>query len=188
MTLLFPNSNLAEAVCIASGPSLTISDCDAVRSWRDAEECRFVVVTNNTFKICPWADALYAMDNEWWRQYGKRVSDEFGGVTFSRYGEYGTRKVSIHGSNSGAGAILLAAEIGAKRIVLLGYDCQQSGKKHWHQDHKHPLGNCESMPHWEKHFQFVADHVEVPIVNASRETALDCFPLRRLEDELFNTV
>lgn len=178
-----------EAVCIASGPSLEAIDCTLVRHWRDAKDGRGVVVTNNTFRACPWADALYAMDNEWWRQYGKEVAETFDGDTYSRYGNYGTKPVLQHGHNSGAGAILLAAHLGAKRIILIGYDCKPGAKKHWHEDHKRPLGNCESMPRWFGHFEKVAQLMpDIRVVNCSRDTALRVFPRGVLIDELHFTV
>lgn len=185
MTSPYPNG-IARAVCIASGPSLTQSDCDTVRAWRDASPDRIVVVVNNTYKMCPWADALYGMDNEWWRQCGAEAAG-FEGEKYSRYGEYGTRKVKEHGDNSGAGAILLASDLGASHIVLIGYDCQHTGgKTHWHGDHKRPLGNTESMWRWPEYFQNVRDRIPgAYIVNASRQTALDVFPRADLNDELY---
>lgn len=174
-----------EAVCIASGPSLRPIDCARVRVWRNADPARGVVVTNNTFRLCPWADALYAMDNEWWRVYGDEVERTFEGVTYSRYGEYGTRRVTQHGSNSGAGAILLAAMLGAKRIMLVGYDCKVEGRRHWHEDHKKPLGNCESVLRWPEYFRKAAELLAgVAVVNCTPGSALDVFPMGALEHEL----
>ena len=51
-------------VCIASGPSLTAEDCELVR-----ESGCPVIVTNTTFRLCPWADMLYAFDRPWWNHY-----------------------------------------------------------------------------------------------------------------------
>lgn len=178
---------MTEAVCIASGPSLTLDDCDAVRAWRDSRSDRFVVVTNNTFQWCPWADYLFAMDNEWWRQHGKAVNEVFSGKTYSRYGNYGSQKTPVfHGDNSGAGAILLADYFAASRILLLGYDCQHTGNKtHWHGDHKKPLGNTQSMPHWPKFFKAASEIISAEVVNVTRETALDVWVTGRMEDELY---
>jgi len=175
-----------EAVCIASGPSLTREDCALVKAWQG--ESRGVVVVNNTYVLCPWADALYAMDNEWWRVHLGCVYNYFTGTLYSRYGNYGTHRVADHGRNSGAGAILLAASLGAKRILLLGYDCQTGERKHWHEDHEKPLGNCESMIHWPGHFQKVKDSIESEVINCSRSTALTVFPRGTLEDELYRAV
>ena len=174
---------MREAVCIASGPSLRPIDCARVRVWRDAGPARGVVVTNNTFRLCPWSDALYAMDNEWWRVYGEEVRRTFEGATYSRYGNYGTKPVLQHGRNSGAGALLLAAQLGAKRILMLGYDCK--GNKHWHANHKKPLGNCESQLRWPEYFRKAKDLLAgVEVINCTEGTALDVFPLGELAHEL----
>jgi hypothetical protein len=125
------------------------------------------------------------MDNEWWRVYGDEVKHTFQGVTYSRYGEYGTRRVAQHGSNSGAGAILLAATLGARQIMLLGYDCKIDGKRHWHEDHKRPLGNCESAHRWPEYFRKAAELLSgVDVVNCTPGSALDVFPMGELEYEL----
>jgi len=173
------------AVCIASGPSLTEDDCTLVRRWRNAGGGRGVIVTNTTFRLCPWADALYGMDNEWWRVYGDEARQTFQGNMFSRYGNYGTLKVKDYGRNSGAGAILLAKEFGATRIILLGYDCGYTTKRHWHDDHKKPLGNCESAAHWPRYFEEAREKLlGVEVLNATRETQLTSFPLVSLEQVL----
>jgi len=52
----------AHVVCIASGPSLTRADVERVREWRQeagAPTKRRVIVVNTSYKIAPWADALY---------------------------------------------------------------------------------------------------------------------------------
>lgn len=176
---------MREVVCIASGPSLAESDCALVRHWRGQDDGRGVVVTNTTFRMCPWADALYGMDNEWWRVYGDEVADVFEGTCYSRFGNYGTFRVNDHGHNSGAGAILLAAALGAERIILLGYDCSVENGKHWHPDHRRPLKNCESVGRWPEHFREAKAKLDgVDIVNASRSTALDVFPVATLESVL----
>ena len=122
------------------------------------------------------------MDNEFWRQYKAEIFKKFEGVCFSRFGNYGTRPVREHGHNSGAGALQLAADLGAHRIVMLGYDCGFNGRKHWHEDHKKPLGNCESIHRWMKQFEAVREqNMGIEILNASRSTKLNVFPLVTLE-------
>lgn len=177
---------MIEAVCIASGPSLTADDCEVVRGWSDSSPARFVVVTNNTFILCPWADYLFAMDNEWWRHYGEEVHDKFNGAKYSRHGNYGSIATPVHhGDNSGVGAVLLADYLGADRIFLLGYDCQHTGGRvHWHGNHKKPLGNTQSMPHWRGFFEQARASIAADVVNITRQTALDVFRRGTLEDEL----
>lgn len=96
-----------------------------------------------------------------------------------------------HFSNSGAAAVSLAAARGARRIVMLGYDCQRTGgKAHWHADHGGGLGNTGSLDKWPALFAQLAAHcarLRVQVVNASRETALTCFPRQPLEQALAET-
>jgi len=91
--------------------------------------------------------------------------------------------------NSGAGAIALAAKAGARRVLLLGYDCQKTGgKAHWHGDHPEGLGNAGSIHKWPAQFaQLKASMAGVEIINCSRATALTCFPRQPLEAALADT-
>lgn len=92
----------------------------------------------------------------------------------------------IHqGGNSGYQAIGLAHAWGAERVVLLGYDMQRTGgKSHWHGDHKGGLPNLgPAMTTWPAKFATIA--AQWPhVVNASRQTALTCFPRVTLADAL----
>src|SRR5690606_3786458 len=106
----------------------------------------------------------------------------------------GVRKVRTaynrnQGQNSGAGAIALAAAWGARRIILLGYDCQYAaGKRHWHGDHpKGTAGNAspQSVAKWPAQFRDLLPHVRgIEIINATRQTALTVFARATLEDAL----
>lgn len=136
------------------------------------------------------------MDLAWWRQYGREARAVFRGQFHSTCGavssEYGTAPVRVNGNvmaahgNSGAGAMMLAYYAGARRIIMLGYDCQHTGgAKHWHGDHPPKLGNANRPEMWERGFAKVAhDLGGVEIINASRVTALSCFPRMALEDVL----
>lgn len=78
----------------------------------------------------------------------------------------------------------MAEQAGAARVILLGFDCGHTGgKSHWHGDHPSGLGNAGMTSQWLDKFKQLADdfkHIE--IINASRETAITCFPRARLED------
>lgn len=176
-------------VCMASGPSLTRKDAERVRQWRNAGDDRRVIVTNTTFQMAPWADVLYAMDSAWWRRYRRDVEEQFRGerLTVARGRAPGATRVDIpRGGNSGAGAISLAYHRGARRLILLGYDCQYTGgKRHWHGDHPVGLGNCVSLPHFPGQFEEINRHLRgCEVINASRETALTLWPRVDLEEAL----
>lgn len=171
-------------VCIASGPSLTPEDCELVR-----KSGHLVVVTNTTFRLCPWADVLYGFDARWWKQYEEELKD-FRGEKLSASGvseNYGAHKQAIGYRNSGVCAIALAMVRGASKVVMLGYDVGfWEGRKHWHEDYP-DLPNAHTIAEWPSQFAHLAKQARlrgVEIVNASRRTALGCFPLVPLEEAL----
>ena len=178
-----------EIVCIASGPSLTNDDAELVRKWRDEKPLeRQVIVTNTTYQLCPWADIVYAMDRAWWDRYIDDVKKNFQGKMFTlakKCHDVEVAQIETY-QNSGAGALALAAKIGAKKLIMLGYDCKYvDGKKHWHGDHPKGLGNAGSVKKWPAQFDHIAvKYAKLNIVNCTRSTALKCFPLLSLEQAL----
>ena len=181
-----------EAVCLASGPSLTDADVQAVRAWRAARPGRLVVVANTTFRAAPWADALFAMDAKWWGVYRDEVMATFTGQCYSTAAVLGVKKLRpaqfLGHRNSGAGAVSLAVHLGARRVLLLGYDCQYApdGRRHWHGSHPAPLGDAVSIKRWADKFAELAGAVrhKARVINCSRATALECFDRGELHAEL----
>ena len=175
--------------CLGSGPSLTAVDVAAVRA-----ACVPAVVTNTTFRIAPWADALMGFDFQWWRLHIAEVREVFAGRLFCQAARGGLNGLEWPGifpgyrsfGNSGACAIALAVAAGAAHVVLLGYDAQRGadGATHHHGAHHPPLRDCDTMPKWPRQFGRLAAWARVPITNASRETALTCFPQAPLESLL----
>ena len=89
--------------------------------------------------------------------------------------------------NSGAGCVALAAVAGARRAIMLGYDCQKTnGLTHWHGSHPRGLGDAGSMPKWPGQFERLKSKWggTLDIVNCSRQTALKSFRRGVLEEEL----
>jgi hypothetical protein len=184
-------------VLIASGPSLTKEDVEAVKGKARA------VAINNSHELAHWADLLYACDLRWWQRY----KPEFSGMKYCPHEgackEFGLTYVrgvhrpgisvtpdKIHyGSNSGFQAMNLAVHLGAKRILLLGYDMGFSdGRRHWHEDHK-GIGNPDknSFRRWLLAFQEAKPQLEklgIEVVNCSRKTALTVFRQSTIEREL----
>lgn len=85
-----------------------------------------------------------------------------------------------YGNNSGYQAINLAYHWGARRMLLLGFDCRgHAGKMHWFGNHPKPLRNEPSnFEKWRDHFGRLAGDLSaagVEVVNCSRDTALTCF-------------
>lgn len=153
-----------------------------------------MIVANTTFRIAPWADMLFAMDQQWWDLHRAEVAETFRGDRISsnqvpkKY--MVTRlmpsELKSYG-NSGAACISLAVLSGATRVILLGYDCQKTGgKAHWHGDHPPGLGNAGGVDKWPAKFKELARDINgrATVINASRATALDMFPRQELEQAL----
>lgn len=187
-----------EVVCIASGPSLTAEDVEMVRQWRYDMAWRRVIVTNNTWQIAPWADALFAMDIGWWQAYCGAVEQGFKGLRLTQHSQgekFGALNLRLrlagfkNYKNSGACAVGAAIHAGACRVVMLGYDCAKTeGKAHWHPDHPKGLGNAGSFKRWPNDFELVrslaARSKGLTVINASRNSVLRHFERQELEQAL----
>lgn len=151
---------------------------------------------------------VYACDAPWWKYNADDVrkasraelwtQDEGGAKAhglqliraWSRPGLSKEPDTIHHGANSGYQAVGLAYTWGAARVILLGYDCQfTGGKRHWFGDHRRGLNNATGLACWPKNFEALAAdcrEVGLEVINATRETALKCFPRMSLEDALHN--
>lgn len=172
-------------------------------------KCKTVAV-NNAYKIASFADALVALDTDWW---GTNWKDEelrnFKGLKFAtdpdvrdRFGAHwvhGCIKPGLSfdwddvcvGADSGYYAIAIAVLLGAKKIILLGYDMGHGadGKTHFFGDHPSNLRNnspyhlfierYETIPRW------CAEN-DVQIFNSSRQTRLGCFNKANVRDAYNN--
>ncbi len=92
--------------------------------------------------------------------------------------------------NSGAASISLAANMGVKRIILLGFDMKQTDNNtHWHSVYKRkPNRNFEAT--FRKHlkgFPFIAKDAHkrgIEILNASHDSMIDSFKKVSIKDIL----
>lgn len=126
-------------VIIASGPSVTQEQVDYCKG-----KAR-VITINDSHKLAPWADAVYASDSRWWETYYSQVKSRMlnaqlwsmqaddeklllSDILFSPVkGEKGLMErpgYINHGTHSGFQAINIAYQFGASKIILLGYDCK----------------------------------------------------------------
>ena len=104
---------------IATGPSLNAEQVEAVR-----KRCRLVVVSD-AWQFAPDADAMVSADAKWWDAHPEV---QFAGRRFTAAPEWnGHPEVERipgwpHGRNSGLLWIRVAVELGATRVLLLGFD------------------------------------------------------------------
>jgi len=186
-------------VCIASGPSLTEADVNYVRGRAH------VIAINNNWELAPWADVLHANDGRWWHWH--KGVPSFKGLKYSlshsarmwpdvnvlrrahdaKGISFDPKALCNYGLNSGYAAINLAVHLGAKRIILLGYDMQVGPNKeeHWHKDHRNR--SRSEYPIFLRRFSAMTEPLEkagIEVINCTRRTAIETFPLMSLEDAL----
>jgi hypothetical protein len=168
---------------------------------------KHVIGVNVAYLIGDWIDMVFFGDNNYflhhkesmfrwdglkvscapnsaaypWVKYLFRDSKKFFGITNN------PKAVSWNG-NSGAAAINVAVNAGAKRIFLLGFDMNLTdNKQHWHNLYKakHP----KNLP-FEKHLKGFpaikedAKLMNIQIYNVSPDSAIDSFPKINLKEAL----
>ena len=152
-------------VVAAPGPSLI-----PVRGFN-------TITVNDAWRMLPWADVLYAVDNRWWRTH--KGCPEFQGEKWSTHtpgkdspnnkekmaADYGIKctlgnriekgegfsfdpTTLAYGDNSGFQAVNLALLFGCTTIVLIGFDMRAPGGKfHFFGDHPPGIGQSSSPPY-----------------------------------------
>lgn len=187
---------------LASGPSMCQEDADYVRG-----KAR-VIVVNTTFRLALWSDKLYTNDHDWLAAHKAELDATFQGQIVCGHSAWSGVDEVYHwpfdknakglwakpghiawGMNSGAAALSLAHQLGASKIILLGYDQQWRGDQpRWHGWHPEGLQNQKPGFHrWAKWFHAAAKDFRllgIPVINCSRETSLTCFSRRPLREAL----
>ncbi len=193
-------------VCAGCGPSLTVEQLE------ECKETARIIVINDAYKLAPLADVLYASDARWWKWnngapdfYGIRIGLGWNGVEGKPYPgwsenndvyalantgltglETEDRRGVRNGSNSGYQAINLAIHLGAKRIVLIGYDMKKV------KDKDHFFGNRSPWPSppyrtFLKAFKTMKEPLKelgIEVLNATPDSALKTFPRVSLTEAL----
>lgn len=179
---------------MASGPSMSQEMADKVRAARLP-----AIVINNTYKLAPWADLLYAADEEWWA-HNPHVPAEFPGLKASVSSVSGVLRLRNTGADgfdddksavrtgkhSGYQAVHIAAHTGALRILLFGFDMRGG---HWHPEHELPLRTTmrDLYPIWAKRFDDLGACLTqrgIEVINCTQGSAITAFPIMEFEKAL----
>lgn len=193
------------AFLLAGGASLRGFQVERLRG-------RHVMVINSSCHAAPWAEILYFTDNSWFEKHraivnawqglvitlsrhAKRdapdkvrriLGDRIQGETPGEFPKLGSQAVR-QGKSSGHTAVGLAFALGAKRIVLLGYDMRMvDGRTHHHDDYAmadHEIYAREWIPEFDGWNEAALKH-GVTIVNATPGSALKEFSAVDIEEEL----
>lgn len=192
-----PDWSRETCVILASGPSLTPEQIDAVKHSTAKS-----ITTNSTAFVAPWASVFYACDHLWFKTYHAkldikrcwtqdRASAERYGINYIRQSArpgLGKREVQVNG-NSGFGATNLAFLFGCRRIILAGMDMRlgPKGQRHHHPDHPAPLVQAQQFKEWvHKGAKFFSDLREegCEVLNATPNSALTMVKYMPLEEAL----
>ncbi len=192
----------ATVACLGGGPSLTAHQAGLCRGRAR------VIAINDAYRLAPWADLLYFCDHRWWNWHrGAAAYESFAGLRVTldarvaveapdvKYvhnaGREGLSVEPGHlmtGRNGGYQAINLAVQLGAKRILLLGYDMRAvDGRTHWFGDHptetRPSVYEGAMLPMFETLVAPLATS-GVEVVNCTPGSALATFPTSDLTDAL----
>ncbi len=194
-------TNSSTWVCIASGPSLAEADIDYCRSrgWS-------LATCNLSFRLVPDVRCYLATDARFWKKYGDEIlstlddsCELWTGAQWAASRWPRVRRFKDQGQGAwptGPGRACWGALSGFKlihlvgvretppeRIILLGYDHMHTGgKAHHHEDYTGGWTNAASLENHTHRYEAMAGESTVPIVNASRESALECFPKVELKN------
>lgn len=171
-------------IVVGSGPSALSVPLELYRQRAK------VIVVNESWKLAPWADALYACDEAWWDENG--ALPEFAGRKFTAsprtMTKYGLDLFASTGTNSGLRAMYLAERLGGNPICLVGFDMHAKRGAHWHRPYerlRNP-GHAE-MKIWVKETDCAAEVFKrrnVRVVNCTFGSALSKYPYLPLEQVL----
>lgn len=195
---IWPNSTV---YIIGGGPSLKDFDLSLLKKKR-------TIGVNNAYKLADWIDVCWFGDSTWYDDHHEAL-DEWPGLKIHCCNRHenrpGTKRL-LRGqplgidprpthvawnNNSGSSAINLAVHLGAKRIILLGFDMKfgEYGQNNWHNDHPKPRDpkNWDPYPKFLQPFPIIkqdAEKMGITILNATPGSALDIFPMVKIEDVL----
>jgi len=185
---LFPNETI---FIIGGGPSLKGFDFRTLSGKR-------TIAINKALLYMTDPDAVYWTDGRFYTWFKNEV-DSFKGLKFALrpgsqytcdikvlrkgkpYGLESDPQTLAHGFNSGYAAINLAYHLGAKRIVLLGFDMEEDGKNtHFHDGYPaRSTGNKMYIEKFLPGFKQLYDEIRlkgIEIINASPNSRLKVFP------------
>lgn len=171
-------------IVLASGPSLTQEDVDKTRFL----PC---IAVNSTWEIAPHSAVVFAADLNWWVSNenlpidAERVSYSYTAEREYKAAKFDSRIAKPNQYNSGCLAVEYALAQGADRVLMLGMDCSVKHGAHHHKAHPTRNPKAGTCAKWLTQWQRLRDvYPDADIVNCSRHTELDIFPIVDLDEAL----
>ena len=194
-------------IVLGGGPSLGEMDLEPIKSYP-------VIGTNAAVFLGDWVDIIFWGDDRFYRWYPNALENFPNRVIHcaTQYKDHPkfeylekvpapeqTKKIdpivwnknkiawfTNRGGNAGASAIALSLKLGAKQIILLGFDFKtKNGKHNYHSYHNHTPDKSIYQNKFLIHFERLAEETErlgIQVINATPDSALDVFPKNKLEN------
>ncbi len=186
----------ASVAVLGNGPSLSIS------SIIDLDP-RYVLAVNSAIRLCPNAHVLFSRDSSWCEKYSDLIDSAWSPLkvttkidaarergmllvrmerreSFAAVGHPAIR----YGISSGHAAVSLVIAMGAKEIVLYGFDGRMvEGRSHWHDDYVEPRRDVYAtfVRGWHG-WNAAAKAVGCHILNATPGSAITDFPFLEMAE------
>lgn len=190
---------------VGGGPSLRNLDPEKLR------DRRVIAVNNAGLDLVPWADVLIWSDPRWFRWNEDRLHLHGGPIKIARnavnieHGRFRIRNMrrdtgpslslrpdTLAGYDTGAGAVNLAFLMGARDIVLLGFDMSDPPPDRWREGNYHgdhqiappPMQRTENFVPSHERMALALDEHGVKVRNATPGSALRAYEMVDLDDVL----
>lgn len=189
----------SRAYILGGGPSLSKIDVDRLRGQN-------VIAVNNAYKLGDWIPFVYFGDRAWFNWHEEEVLKHPGILVTAcpdlwktqaqgvKWMERGARGVydsrpgyMTYGHSSGHAAICLAVDLGAKEVVLFGFDMHARHGHNWHNEHRREVPSSIYSSNFYKPMQKLAVSLKdmgISVLNATPGSALDLFPIVDPEEVL----
>jgi len=187
-------------IVLASGPSVTQGQIEKTKGQN-------VITVNNMCFLAPWAQWHFAADYRWWKEYhgactiparytlSKGAAQEFGATwvgqpVAGKYQASWSLGEICRATNSGMIAVNLAALLGFRRILMVGFDHKKTDDKaHCHPEYPEGFRHADGIETWLDRSPAIADDLMrggIELINCTIDTALTNIPRMTLEDALCN--
>jgi len=190
----------------------------AYSPYMEAIHSKHIIGVNIAFMIGNWIEVMFFGDGGFFLKYRQEIAQYPGlkigcspKINSRRYTHDGIKYLSHDrdhprgissdsgmvswNKNSGSAAISVAANMGARRIILVGFDMQSASdhSQHWHNMYGHSPGQIPNKPHklpFGRHllgFPQIAKDAKkrgIEIINASPESKIEEFRRVKVKDLL----
>lgn len=198
----FPNWSGETAIIVASGPTASKVPLEKAKG-----KAKFIAI-NNSWKLAPWADILFACDMSWWKNANgcpeftgmkltieEKVLREYPDVKWLKCRKPDDRLITDEigtvgwGGNSGFHCLNLTVQFGCAKVLLVGMDMTLTHGIHWHGPHPRHMNNPKpsNVTRWARAVDAAAREISktgTKVINCSDISTLQNYPKMSFEEAL----